>query len=174
MKKIILLFSFLLSGCLFPSYYTHEQKISFQIPTGSQVEYDGEIINTTNNHVNFSVFRSWFDKEIIIKKQGYKDYHLQLNSEWSSEKWAEWHPLLAASRQESGGLLMLPYNTGFILGHMFEEPPVILCLPVTILLDVYNMLIGGPSTAILNPWKEYKYETQIQMEPLTQNTNTLK
>ena len=167
MKKIILLLSFLLSGCLFPSYYSHDQRISFSIPPDALLEYDGHIIQTPNNHANFDVYRSWLDKEVVIKRQGYKDYHLELQSTWSDEKWAKWAPLLAEKHKESGALLMTPYNTFYIFTHMFEEPAAILCLPVTLILDVYNIVIGGPSTALINPWKKYEYNTNIQMEPLT-------
>ncbi len=171
MKKAILLLSFLLGGCLFPAYYSHEQQISLQVPPGSQVEYDGQIVKTNNNYARFTVFRSWFDKKVTIKKPGYQDYQLKLSSEWSDEPWASWQPLLAGSQRESGALLMIPYNTLFILVHTFEEPPVILCLPFSLVLDLYNMFIGGPSAALLNPWKKYEFNSQIQMKPLPYQNN---
>ena len=171
MKKIVVLLSFLLSGCLFPAYYGHDQEITFQVPPGAQVEYVGAIIDTPNNYAHFKVYRSWEDKEVVIKKKGYKDYHLKLSSSWSDEKWAKWEPLLAGAQDKSGAWLMTPYNTFYILAHTFEEPPVLLCLPVTLVLDVYNIVIGGPSTALLNPWKQYYYETNIKMEPLKSQEN---
>ena len=173
MKKIILLTSLFLSGCLYPAYYSHEQQINLKIPDGAQVEYDGQIIETNNNHAHFSVFRSWFDKEVTIKKEGYQDYRLQLTSEWSDEKWADWQPLLAGSHQESGAFLTFPYNSFFILAHTFENPPVILCLPVSLVLDVYNIVIGGPSVVLLNPWKKYEYNSDIQMQPLPVNSKKI-
>ena len=166
MKKLILLLSFLLSGCLFPSYYSHNQRIQFQVPEGSQAEYNGEQLNTSNNWVDLTVYRSWSDKNILIKKHGYQDYHLPLHSVWSDEKWAKWAPLMAKQEQKSGAFLMTPYNTFFVFGHTLEEPPIILCLPVALIVDVYNIVIGGPSTALINPWKKYEYDTNIQMTPL--------
>ena len=45
-------------------------------------------------------------------------------------------------------------------------------LPVGISIDLYNMVIGAPSTAIKNPWREYEYNGILRnMEPVENNAS---
>ena len=45
--------------------------------------------------------------------------------------------------------------------------------PVGVAMDAFNIFVGIPSTILLNPWKEYKYDrSPVKMVPVEQPAPT--
>ena len=112
--------------------------------------------------------RSYSDKTVIIKKAGFKDYELNLTSQWTDEKWATAYGSGDQTQDvdTSSWGLFVPTHT---LESVLLVPVLgigILYLPGALLVDIYDLLIGGPSTVIMNPWRSYNIqEEQIILEP---------
>ena len=59
----------------------------------------------------------------------------------------------------SAGYLMVPTNTAI----NFKDNDFwkfLVCLPFSLVADVLNMVVLGPSTALINPWYEYVADVQ--------------
>ena len=177
MKKIALLLFFSLCGCMHsPVYYSHTQEILLTIPEDAHAEYEGNILEKDgDNLVRLNVYRSWFDKEIIIKKEGYKDYHLKLDNVWTDEKWASKSYVQTDSEKTSAFDLLIPRNTVTAICFL----PLIIISPFTdmdsfetakfegqLLLSIPYNIISIPGLPLVNPWTKYEYNPNIVMEPL--------
>lgn len=180
----------LAGGCITPAYYSHQQDISLTIPEGATAEIDGKPLEKNGNTVHTTVNRSWQDKEIIVKKEGYKDEKVILDSVATNEKWAN-------DGHDSGATLLIPVHTMVsagaavgavvaspvttVAGVATKQPEVILAapavgvagllsLPFSLGVDLCNIFIGAPSTVIINPWRKYQYSHIVSdMEPIDQN-----
>ena len=168
MKKLILLSFLFLCGCFFPQYHSHTQRISFTAPENEVIEVDGKMMKSKDGFIDLSISRLWFDRDIIIKRRGYKDYTLKLNSILSEEKWAKYSHWGGYGQISAAELFTFP-NTRYIWqgGSGFGAfVGNILVTPVFLLEDAFNMVIGVPSAAIINPWTIYTYNPNVTMEPL--------
>ena len=178
----------LIGGCITPAYYSHKQEISLTIPEGATAEMDGKPLEQRGNTVQTTVNRSWRNKEITVKKEGYKDEKVKLKSVATKDQWAD-----TFGDKESGANLLIPIHTAIpaaavvgspiiavagVANHdsdMIATAPAIgaaglLALPFGIAMDLFNIFIGAPSTAIINPWREYEYNENVtKMEPLKKN-----
>ena len=171
MKKLILLSFLFLCGCFFPQYHSHTQRISFTAPENEVIEVDGKMMKSKDGFIDLSISRLWFDRDIIIKRRGYKDYTLKLNSVLSEEKWAKYSHWGGYGQISAAELFTFP-NTRYIWqgGSSFDAfVGNILVTPVFLLEDAFNMVIGVPSAAIINPWTIYTYNPNVTMEPLDEN-----
>ena len=177
MKKIIFLSLCFLCACThLPEYYSHTQEITLRLPENARAEYKGDVLETdTNNTIHLNVYRSWFDKEIIIKKEGYKDYHLKLDNVWTDEKWASKSEIQADTEKITAFDLLIPKNT---LTAVYFLPLTIIS-PFTdldpleavefegkLLLSIPYIIISIPALPLINPWTKYEYDSNIVMEPL--------
>jgi len=182
----------LIGGCITPAYYSHEQDISLTIPEGATAEMDGKPLEKRGDTVHTTVDRSWRDKEIIVKKEGYKDEKVKLKSVATKDKWAGEG---FGSGHSSASMLFVPVHTAISAGAVVASPVVavggavsnepevlamapaigaagLLSLPFSIGMDLFNIFIGAPSTAIKNPWREYEYNGILRnMEPIENNTS---
>lgn len=151
MKKFLsYAFCLMLCGCLqYPIYRSHTQEIYLPYIPGAKVYYDGE-----EQTDKVELFRSWFDKELVIKKEGFKDYHLKLESEWTDDAWAERQTCVGMCgggpgvKEISFPELIIPYNTVVSL-------PFFIYLPWEIASDIWG-IISIPVLPLWNPWREYK------------------
>ena len=160
MKKfcIYILLSIILSSCTYPVFHGHIQKIYLDMPKDVKVYLNGK--EQTNT---IEVFRSWFDKELVIKKDGFNDYHLKLDSVWTDDVWAKSDFLFDSSDKESVFFLLVPVHTALLLAAYIgdfnpKEPKEIAAgtalFPVAVGYDIRN-IISVPILPIWNPWTEY-------------------
>jgi len=177
----------LIGGCITPAYYSHQQDINIHIPEGATAELDGKPLTEKGNHVHTTVNRSWIDKEIIVKKEGYKDEKIKLKSVPTEDKWAGnffqegngswgWLFLPVHTLVSSGATAVGTTATG--VGLVTLDPELmtegvaisgmgLLTLPFSAAIDLLNIFVGAPTTAIVNPWNEYEYTPTIEkMQPL--------
>jgi len=178
----------LVGGCITPAYYSHEQDVSITIPEGASAEMDGKQLEQKGNTVYTKVNRSWVDKEITVKKEGYKDETVKLKSVATKDRWSKTSNLFS-SKRSSGASLLIPIHTllsagavvagtgalgaGLVTlnGHEMSDGLLMeglgaVTLPAAAAIDLFNIFIGLPSTAIVNPWTEYKYDKAVyKMEP---------
>lgn len=202
MKKILFLPLFLLGCSARPEYYSHSQNITLEgITPHTSLYYQGEIIpsesdkgNLLNKEKNvnldqneYKISRSWKDQELIIKKVGFKDYHLKLDSVMTDEPWAT-AEYAAGGRHYFPSLgLLVPVETikevVSVPAYLFMSilsavtfSPVSLSMyltktgisliniPGALISDVYD-IISVPGTAIVNPWTKFQYNSVIILEP---------
>ncbi len=176
----------LAGGCITPAYYSHQQDISITLPEGATAEMDGKTLEKRGDTVHTTVDRSWRDKEIIVKKEGYKDEKIKLKSVVTNDKWAgsffgrgresgrflliPAHTLISAGAFVGGmgalGIGALTLNKEIMEGGAFVGTAGAIALPLGLTMDTYNIAVGIPSTAIINPWAEYEYKGVLRnMEP---------
>ena len=167
MRIIVILGLFLLVGCVnSPKYIDSTQKVSLCdiAPIGGiKAIYNGKEYHSCDI---IPIEREFRDQQIIIQKQGFKDYSYKLVSEWTDEDWAT---------EGSAATLLLPLNTIEYLGQFItgigmtftgEYQGLAMIMSGAIVTipefvgDVYNIVIGLPSTAIINPWRKYKYQKE--------------
>ena len=172
MKKLILLSFLFLCGCFFPQYHSHTQRISFTAPENEVIEVDGKMMKSKDGFVDLSLSRLWFDRDILIKRNGYKDYTLKLTSKLADEKWARYAHWSGSGQISAAELYIFP-NTRYFWENgcsgFGECVGGVLFTPVPFLEDIFNMVIGAPSAAIINPWTIYTYNPNVIMEPLDEN-----
>ena len=94
----------LMGGCITPAYYSHEQEIELTVPRGATAELDGKPLEKKGDKVRTTVERSWRDKEIIVKKEGYQDATVKLDSVPTDDKWGRtlW------GGEDSGAVMWVP------------------------------------------------------------------
>ncbi len=148
-------------------------KESLKIAYCSQEEMT--IPNNCNSFYDilFNVKREHQNKTIKITKHGKPDTIFNLYPQITNEKWASGKSEISLKESTTAAILLLPTNTyetvsvcGQAVWGVFKREPhtggvAISCLafiPMAIGVDIYNIVIGLPSTAIVNPWTNYKIE----------------
>ena len=202
MKKILFLPLFLLGCTARPEYYSHSQNIVLEgitphttlyyqnnlIPSESEkgtLIPKEESINLDQNE--YKISRSWDDQELIIKKVGFKDYHLKLDSSMTDEPWATAEYATGGRHYFPSLGLLFPMNTVkevvsvpvYLLMSILSAitiSPVSLSMyltktgislvniPGAVVSDVYD-IISVPGTAIVNPWTKFQYNPVVILEP---------
>jgi len=204
MKKIYFCGLFLLSGCAIqPEYYLHSQNISLEgLPGYTDVLYqdkklkpqfgsmDDEDQTPNFNQQNFQLSRSWDNQELIIRKKGFYDYHLKLDSVLTSEPWATaeyltderaYFPVLgllvptrtikevisAPSYLVLSVFSLLTFSPVDFTEYSIKTGISLINIPKDVVLDLYN-IISVPGTTLINPWTEFDYNHIIILEPTEQ------
>ena len=163
-KLVCIIFCSLLFGCAQqPKYYSSIQDIDLKKEYGIKnvdIIYEDKEVKSTDL---ISIKRSYSDKEVVIKKEGFKDYHLKLKSEWTDEKWATLNDVMINNYDvdESAAYLFIPVGTITCIVTVIG----IIYLPWGIANDIYNIVIGAPSTLVINPWRKFEVEEKIILEP---------
>ena len=172
MKRFLLLICCFLTGCVAsPNFVSHTQEIDLkEFHTQNpdvKVYYDGK-----EQTDKIKLFRSWKDKELIIKKQGFKDYHIKLDSVFTSDLWGK----DGDGKSLSSLWMLLPLNTlgicaaggpggdSAIVGD--AEAAIFLlgiCAALTSPSDVVNY-VSLPFLPLWNPWKEYTAQELQKIE----------
>ena len=167
-KLVCIIFCFLLFGCAQqPKYYSSIQNIDLKKEygiTNVDLIYEDKEVKSSDL---ISIERSYSDKEVVIKKEGFKDYHLKLKSDWTDEKWATLKDTMIRDydSDESAARLFIPLGTMESIIAIPAFGMGLLYLPWGIANDVYNIVIGAPSTLIINPWRKFEVEEKIILEP---------
>lgn len=175
MKKLNLLIVLctMLCSCVAPNYYSYNQRIplnnlidtqgmsldqvrSVEIlvdekpVSKSKIVYDeGEFVLLVN--------RCSDDRVVSVLDEQGIDHKILLRSQITNDKWA--YRTGFDGEDISAGYLMVPTNTAI----NFKENDFykfIIALPFSLVADILNMVILGPSTALINPWYEYVVEEQ--------------
>ncbi len=175
MKKIysLLLIMLLLGGCVAPNYHSYSQKlplgdmINTQGMTLEQVRgteimidqkpIDKRCIEFEDGEYVLKVSRGSEDKIVAVVDEYGTEHKVLLRSQITNDKWAQKTGF--NGEDISAGYLMVPTNTVI----NFKENDFwkfIICLPFSLVADVLNMVVLGPSTALINPWYEYVAEVQ--------------
>ncbi|MFI3242310.1 MAG: hypothetical protein R3Y43_07060 [Alphaproteobacteria bacterium] len=169
MKNVFSLFIFcFLISCVLPQYHSQSQKlllsdyIDVSSKTLTQVRQteiliDEKPINPKDIVYEKGVYvlkvdRSRKDKTIVIKDEYGDSQTLHLQSFATDELWAKTTGF--EGKDVSAAYLFAPTNT--IVN--FKENSLtkaIIFSPFSLVFDVINIVILGPSTAIINPWFEY-------------------
>lgn len=172
MNKIILC-CWLVCGCVAPNYHSHRQSLplndvlstqgmTLEQVRGTEILIDGKpagknrIIFKDGEYV-LRVSRGSDDKTVTILDENGEEHKILLRSQLTNDKWAQRTGF--DGEEISAGYLMVPTNTAI----NFKENGLgkfILVLPFSLAADILNMVILGPSTALINPWYEYVAEVQ--------------
>lgn len=192
MKKIFIAAVFLLlTGCAgyMPRYhdsrYADVSLGGLEITDDVKAYVDGEPVEILRDGEPFiRVERRCGDRKLKLVRAGKDDLNFTLKRQLTDEKWA--YGELGGDRIGTGDVsaawLLLPTNTAFTLyffgegvGLLFTNPSFgaamaggsLAGLPVAVVLDVYNLFIGLPSTALINPWYNYRLEADTEDKPAT-------
>ncbi len=113
------------------------------------------------------------DRKLKLSREGYEDLYFALKSQLTDEKWAKGYGEFIVTGEAPAAVLLVPSNTLSVVYALwkglrvtFEDPLFgikmttlsLAGLPVAMVVDVYNVSIGLPSTAIINPWYNYRIE----------------
>lgn len=114
------------------------------------------------------------NRKLQLTRPGYKDKNFTLVYQKTDEKWAEGRSEWFATGERSASILLLPTNTyevfsllGDSVSAMFRgdiKDPLMalgmsfLIMPAAVFVDIYNIFIGLPSTAVINPWHNYRIQ----------------
>lgn len=169
----IMLACVLISGCVMPNYHSYSQKLSLNnlINTqgmsleqvrGTEIIIDNKPINKSqiifeDGEYMLKVSRSSDDKLIKIVDENGIERKILLRAQITNDKWAQRTGF--NGEDVSAGFLMVPTNTAI----NFKDNSLgkfIICLPFSLVADVLNIVVLGPSTALINPWYEYVAEIQ--------------
>lgn len=132
------------------------------------------------------VKRDFQKHELRLKRAGYQDIVFSLTPQYTDELWAEGHNEWAGRGEASHWNMLLPYNTGagFVMAAIafigasdsIKEGNFkgfwrflgigVAVVPVGLVQDVYNIIIGIPSVYILNPWMNYKLDIDPTETPV--------
>ena len=174
MRNLYILFiCTILTGCVVPNYHSHNQSVSLSniIDTqGMSLEHvkNAEIlINQKPINKNKIIYkdgefvllisRDSDDKMLSILDFNGNEHKVLLRSQITNDKWG--YKTGFEGEDISAGYLMVPTNTAI----NFKDNDFykfIIVLPFSLAADVLNMVILGPSTALINPWYEYVVEVQ--------------
>ncbi|MBS4773585.1 MAG: hypothetical protein KHX55_04845 [Proteobacteria bacterium] len=169
----IILCCWVLAGCVVPNYHSHRQSL----PLNDVLNTEGmtlEQVRGTEIMVNqkpadkrrivfmdgeyvLRVSRDSAEKTVTILDENGDEHKILLRSQLTNDKWARRTGF--NGEDISAGYLMVPTNTAI----NFKENSLgkfILILPFSLAADIINMVILGPSTALINPWYEYVAEVQ--------------
>lgn len=202
MKKIILLSLFLFGCTANPEYYSHSQKITLEGITPhttvlyqntdlqSEAQKEKKLFSSSEVNLdqeNYVISRSWDDQELIIKKVGFEDYHLKLDSVMTSEAWASaeyldgerhYFPLLGLlfPIKTAKAVVSVPYYLLKSVLSLITISPIgftenivqtgksVVEIPVALAYDIYD-IVGVPGTVIINPWTEFQYDQVVILKP---------
>lgn len=174
MKNLYILFTCLiLSGCVVPNYHSHNQTISLSniIDTqgmsleqvkGTEILVNQQPINKNkiiykDGEFVLLISRNSEDKTISILDIYGEEHKILLRSQITNDKWG--YKTGFDGEDISAGYLMVPTNTAI----NFKDNDFykfIIILPFSLVADILNMVVLGPSTALINPWYEYVVEVQ--------------
>ena len=168
-----IMFCFLLVGCVVPNYHSHRQSLPLKDVlntegmTLEQVRGTEILVNKKPIDKNRIIFldgeyvlrisRDSDDKIVTILDEKGEERKILLRSQLTNDKWARRTGF--EGEDVSAGYLMVPTNT-IINFKENELGKFIIVLPFSLVADVLNMVILGPSTALINPWYEYVAEIQ--------------
>lgn len=204
-QKLCFMGLFFLMGCTAkPEYYSHSQTISLEGLVGyTNVFYEGDKLDKkisdidskseeqNFNRQDYKLSRSWNDKELIIKKEGFKEYHLKLDSVLTSEPWASaeyaidenkhYFPLLGLLVPVKtikevisvpvylllSGVSLITFSPISLTEYSTKTGIALISIPKAVALDIYD-IISVPGTIIINPWTEFNYTPVVILEPTEQ------
>lgn len=170
-----------LSACMMPQYHKSTQKIPVMVQTHTKMPaiatLNGEqvpIRMTKSGQPYVLVDRSFENKQLIIRQEK-TIQEIDLKSVWTQDKWGRFNNY-TQSNNISASWLFLPSNAlsmgGFFLKEAFNPDSgrswygrigSVIAAPAAVIagvpLDIYNWVIGGPATAVINPWREYQVES---------------
>ncbi len=150
-----------------------------------EITYCSQEKDTSKNNCNsfydirFNVKREYRNKTIKITKYGKPDAIFNLYPQITNEKWASGKAEISRKKSTTAAILLLPTNTyetvsafGETVRDLFKGVPdsggitvsFLVFIPMALGVDIYNIFIGFPSTAIINPWINYKIET-VPLKP---------
>lgn len=171
--NILLILCGLLCGCVVPNYHSYSQSfplsniLNTQGLSLEQVRSAEILINQKPVNKNRIVYkdgefvllvsRGSDDKLISILDEQGEEHKILLRSQITNDKWA--YRTGFDGEDVSAGYLMVPTNTAI----NFKDNDFykfIIALPFSLVADVLNIVVLGPSTALINPWYEYSIEMQ--------------
>lgn len=169
----VLIASFLVCACVVPNYHSYRQSLSLSDVldtrgmTLEQVRGTEILVNQKPIDKSKIVFkdgeyvlrinRSSEDKIVTILDEDGYERTIVLRSQITNDKWGRRTGF--NGEDISAGYLMVPTNTAI----NFKENSLgkfLILLPFSLVADVLNMVILGPSTALINPWYEYVAEVR--------------
>lgn len=175
MKKLsftVVLFG-LLSACVAPNYHSYSQSLplgniintqgmSLEQVRGTEITInqqpiDKRCIEFEDGEYVLKVSRGSEDKLVAVVDEFGSEHKILLRSQITNDKWAQRTGF--NGEDVSAGYLMVPTNTAI----NFKDNDFwkfLVCLPFSLVADVLNMVVLGPSTALINPWYEYVAEVQ--------------
>ena len=162
-----------LSACVMPNYHSYSQNLplnglintqgmSLEQVRGTEITINQLPINKSqivfeDGEYLLKVSRSSEDKVVKIVDESGMEQIILLRSQITNDKWAQRTGF--DGEDISAGYLMVPTNTAI----NFKDNSLgkfIICLPFSLAADILNMVVLGPSTALINPWYEYVAEMQ--------------
>ncbi|MBE6452094.1 MAG: hypothetical protein E7012_01205 [Alphaproteobacteria bacterium] len=163
----------MVNGCVMPNYHSYSQKLplsglintqgmSLEQVRGTEITVNQQPIKKSqiifeDGEYLLKVSRSSEDKTVKIVDETGVEQTILLRSQITNDKWAQRTGF--NGEDISAGYLMVPTNTAI----NFKDNSLgkfVICLPFSLAADVLNILILGPSTALINPWYEYVAEVQ--------------
>lgn len=163
----------LLCGCVVPNYHSYRQSLPLNDVldtrgmTLEQVRETEILINRKPVDKSKIVFkdgeyvlrvsRGSEDKTVTVLDESGEERTILLRSQITNDKWGRRTGF--NGEDISAGYLMVPTNTAI----NFKENSLgkfLLALPFSLAADILNMVVLGPSTALINPWYEYTAEVQ--------------
>ena len=142
---------------------SHKRQSGKEILYCSTEEYENslQVKDKFFYDIHFKVKRERQDKIIKITRSGKPDTVFSLHHQITDEKWAESQCDICYNNEKSAAILLLPTNTYAVLVEAAGITPLNwIFLPLSIPGDIYNLVIGLPSTAIINPWTNYQIHQQ--------------
>ncbi|MBP3346787.1 MAG: hypothetical protein J6L86_07175 [Alphaproteobacteria bacterium] len=126
------------------------------------------------------------EHELRLKRPGYQDIVFRLSPQYTNELWSEGHNEWFGRRESNHWHMLLPYNTvagiGVSVVAMVAVPKYLVkgnfikvgkhigygiaAIPVGLVQDIYNIVIGIPSVYIINPWTNYKLDVNPLETPV--------
>lgn len=177
-----------------PKYYDKYQNIELNNINNNSKVYFNEVSQPlkTKGYI-VEVPRRSSNQKLLIEENG-EFSEIILKSSITDEKWAtqyggEVFPHVGKSQNYSAGYLLLPTNTyigirmipsfleesgetlfkGQVVSSLTWFGAAVIAIPCGLIVDVYNIVIGLPSTAIINPWYKYTIEQQ-KLKPIYETT----
>ena len=137
-------------------------------------------------NISFEVKRERKNKIIKITSPDNSDKIINLHYQITDEKWASGKAEGFSKKETTAAILLLPTNTYEVVllfsssvvevfkGNVIEGGGITIAslawIPVAVGIDVYNIVIGLPSTAIVNPWTNYKiYQQNVEGYVINKN-----
>lgn len=169
----VVLSCWLLNACVMPNYHSYSQSLplnnlintqgmGLEQVRGTEIIIDNKPIHKSqivfeDGEYLLKVSRGSDDKIVKIVDESGTEHKILLRSQITNDKWAQRTGF--NGDEVSAGFLMVPTNTAinFKDNGLFK---FIICLPFSLAADVLNIIVLGPSTALINPWYEYVAEVQ--------------